>query len=1648
MLHSPGSVTVDDGMIDNLVTATGSFASDDTETAAQCARAGVTHNPYCVMELLTRATTLGGAPAWLVRQTDKIEKQLSSWILDSLSHAENLFQAANEAAAAAFDSFDGPLPWGGSKEEEEVEADGGDGAAGAPPGEAEQQTEEPQSPDDESSPEDGTSPHEDEVETEAPEQTPAEEGVEPDVAGGQEDGDGGDTEEDLPAVVDGATGGITSPGTTKSVISQAAPEEWRETLLLHNLYRCLHNAPPLVWNEDLATNSAQYAQCNDPARVMCGFPASDSYHSPKSTRQNKFGFTGSFGENIAFGFGGDNDLNPATWGRATKMWYEDEIVYTQGWPVGSVSDLSVTVSSLSTSGITTPVGAWTNEAAALGKGAALHADDNTGGAIGHYTQVIWGESSELGCAGFETAKNVLCQYGVSGNVGTAGFTKHYTANVLPVSKTEQQCAGANDDQYQLHGSVKVSFPGTMSVTKCGEQPGYSIGTHTVPPQDPTNMILNALETPVKEALKAFFSLTTTNFDVFVESKPLYSAQCVKDPDSENLTYEFGFVFRSLTAGKAKCLKTVLSSGRASSDLLHTLREKCSGSSDCQQAKMFWTGELAGMALGSVVSLDYKPAMADEASVLANTGDDCSTSAEQAAAAGASTASFLEKDDDEKKDEDHDVAIKEAAAAILGKDSDFAAAQATHALMSTGAYNSSLPEGIGMKKPEMHAFSASSLRALSDEKPGPRAQRDVLEAAKLQFKSRIAAAAESGTTDLLEASLPEETKKITEVALVCGVSQAACLKELLTGALSDVPHADLGAALTSLARTPLDVAIDSLVTEEQVRGAMEMPGLMLVPVVTEVLMSELLGGIDFALASGAAPDAEMEEELLGSISMYTNLRTATESLSWRSPMTALKCVFEKKFGPCAAQVARDALHMELAGAYRDYHDVVPEAEREPGTSASSFLLAKTSRHLADPDFLSSMEHLHPPQEQDLLPQWLSKAFSTTAEEQDEHSSQAAVRTGLLCMVSQVACAGKLLAGEIGTSSTDTALDHSGVPTLSAMLTGVRERFPEGDHLQPEQIAAGVVIAAGLASTSPPTSDPAGTAAASSVEEKLAAALTTELLAKPMTVEEVFMAQELSGLQHGRGPVSELQQGSSETSESGIEQEQPKSETEDEEMKQHIQRSTRDFVSRTLLSTEENQTLLEVGVTSVLLCIIDLQQCAATIAQDAASQHFPKWMRVVVEDDEGADAGQSLAAPQLLPDWMLSLLSSQDEELSGEGASSSAFLQARASRRNKLTAKRTGRKVVKAGTGNKEKSGTTLGEAYDDTMLAESGDFPPVSGHSHEIMFPEGDARGAPKFPWFVTMGGGSLVDPMMFATSGNEEDEEGNQLVLWMEPKMPSTTPASSAPSGDETAASTPGFSFSRRTPKNAAVGFAMTCMVDGLACLKSIMDGKMFTLVGEDNISVQRALQLLPDPLGYLEMISGHCGSAARAADASEQRIFLCNFFAHWFWDPAAELLEYGALVPTSEGADVARMQLEVWQNLAAEEKAQAYQQHAMALLKWGMELNPEEATAEDWMEKYRERFSARSDWTGFTPYDWTGWDSEEKLDEVEDSTSPSSSLEKTKLTTSGAGEHDEQATSGAAVAAPYPLTSDQSRAESRFHLKKHADTPSKRSLSGFSLSV
>jgi len=174
---------------------------------------------------------------------------------------------------------------------------------------------------------------------------------------------------------------------------QAIPQEMQDLLDRHNMYRCMHNAPALVWDEAIAANAQSWANQ--------GLWAHSTTASPPANVVDG----ASLGENLAWG-------SPARTGlQAVNAWYA-EVKDTHG-----------------------------------GAGLATSMSDKpTSKPIGHYTQVVWKSSARIGCGkaklNDKDGDYWVCQYGPLGNMGG-----QFEQNVLAASKGREDCGGVAVPDY-------------------------------------------------------------------------------------------------------------------------------------------------------------------------------------------------------------------------------------------------------------------------------------------------------------------------------------------------------------------------------------------------------------------------------------------------------------------------------------------------------------------------------------------------------------------------------------------------------------------------------------------------------------------------------------------------------------------------------------------------------------------------------------------------------------------------------------------------------------------------------------------------------------------------------------------------------------------------------------------------------------------------------------------------------------------------------------------------------------------------------------------------------------------------------------------------------------------------------------------------
>jgi uncharacterized protein YkwD len=176
-------------------------------------------------------------------------------------------------------------------------------------------------------------------------------------------------------------------------ITSSTPTDQQQIINGHQTWRSLVGSPSLTWSSTLATQAqrwAQYLKTN-------GLVWQQSPHSPKDGYYR--GATD--GENL--GMGWSSGANTYTYANAISSWGEEKGCYNHG-PFGCARD---------SCGGCTSSGGWVNM-------------NN----IGHYTQVVWKNTQQIGCAlatgvpyhnypNVDARTNwnvVVCQYSPGGNI--------------------------------------------------------------------------------------------------------------------------------------------------------------------------------------------------------------------------------------------------------------------------------------------------------------------------------------------------------------------------------------------------------------------------------------------------------------------------------------------------------------------------------------------------------------------------------------------------------------------------------------------------------------------------------------------------------------------------------------------------------------------------------------------------------------------------------------------------------------------------------------------------------------------------------------------------------------------------------------------------------------------------------------------------------------------------------------------------------------------------------------------------------------------------------------------------------------------------------------------------------------------------------
>jgi len=188
--------------------------------------------------------------------------------------------------------------------------------------------------------------------------------------------------------------------------SSTLSTEMEQLLVQHNIYRCMHGVPPLVWDDDIAANAQEYANGGEYGH---------------STAESRMINGERCGENLAWGYPTQSGV------AAVKAWYS-EVMYTN--PRGIETQFR--------------------------------------SATGHYTAVLWKDTVRVGCGRAPATVNgnagdyTVCQYGPTGN-----WAGQFEENVLPPIRDVTQCGGCSNDDPTLYPPGEGIAAGECNTVVCG-----------------------------------------------------------------------------------------------------------------------------------------------------------------------------------------------------------------------------------------------------------------------------------------------------------------------------------------------------------------------------------------------------------------------------------------------------------------------------------------------------------------------------------------------------------------------------------------------------------------------------------------------------------------------------------------------------------------------------------------------------------------------------------------------------------------------------------------------------------------------------------------------------------------------------------------------------------------------------------------------------------------------------------------------------------------------------------------------------------------------------------------------------------------------------------------------------------------------------
>jgi len=197
-----------------------------------------------------------------------------------------------------------------------------------------------------------------------------------------------------------------------------------DVLRAHNMYRCMHGAPPVTWNSNVADAAVQYGH------GLVSLVHANSYELQPPT--------GPAGENLALEY---PTLNIAD---SVGRWYH-EVDDCEGGPEGFTDGCQ------------------------HGRGGAM---------VGHFTAMVWQGVQQIGCGLNEGGTILVCRYwsGNSLSAATANMQGSFVSQVRVRQRTSAQCAAE-----QLSGSPSGSA--SVSVGTVEEAPSLPSAAAANPATD-------------------------------------------------------------------------------------------------------------------------------------------------------------------------------------------------------------------------------------------------------------------------------------------------------------------------------------------------------------------------------------------------------------------------------------------------------------------------------------------------------------------------------------------------------------------------------------------------------------------------------------------------------------------------------------------------------------------------------------------------------------------------------------------------------------------------------------------------------------------------------------------------------------------------------------------------------------------------------------------------------------------------------------------------------------------------------------------------------------------------------------------------------------------------------------------------------------